>query len=338
MLPTSKENGRGRTPAHPSQQPSNDERQTVTRILDGKKVATEIREEIRLEVERMVRAGGRPPGLAAVLVGDDPASSVYVGSKTKACAKAGMKSWTHRLPADVSAEGLAKTLEQLNRDDEVDGILLQLPLPKGMPERELLGSIAPEKDVDGFHPESIGKLWAGEETFVSATPAGIEELLVRSEIEMSGRHAVIVGRSLIVGKPMAALLLAHNCTVTVCHSRTRDLPGICRQADILVAAVGRTAFLGVDHVQEGAVVIDVGINRISERSEVERLFPGDEKRLATFEKRGSVLTGDVDFTAVAPRASAITPVPGGVGPLTVTMVISNTLKASQRRQNLRPEA
>ena len=310
----------------------------MTRILDGRKVAGQIREEIARDVERMVAAGGRPPGLAAVLVGDDPASRVYVGSKTKACAKAGMKSWTHRLPADVTADGLAGALEELNADDEVDGILLQLPLPKGMPERELLGSISPDKDVDGFHPESIGKLWAGEETFVSATPAGIEELLLRSDVDMSGKHAVIVGRSLIVGKPMAALLLSHNCTVTICHSRTRDLPSVCRQADLLVAAVGRKAFIGVDHVQEGAVVIDVGINRISDREEVERLFPGDGKRLATFERRGSVLTGDVDFTAVAPRASAITPVPGGVGPLTVAMVISNTLKASQRRQGLRPRA
>ncbi len=310
----------------------------VTRILDGKKVAREIQEEIARDVERMIAAGGRPPGLAAVLVGDDPASRVYVGSKTKACAKAGMKSWTHRLPVEVTAEELADTLRELNTDDQVDGILLQLPLPKGMPERELLGMVSPEKDVDGFHPESIGKLWAGEETFVSATPAGIEELLVRSQIEMSGQHAVIVGRSLIVGKPMAALLLAHNCTVTICHSRTRDLPGICRQADILVAAVGRKAFIGIDHVKEGAVVIDVGINRISDRDELDRLFPGDAKRLATFERRGSVLTGDVDFTAVAPKTSAITPVPGGVGPLTVTMVISNTLKASQRRQNLRPDA
>ncbi|MCB1034485.1 MAG: bifunctional 5,10-methylenetetrahydrofolate dehydrogenase/5,10-methenyltetrahydrofolate cyclohydrolase, partial [Acidobacteria bacterium] len=233
----------------------------MTRILDGQKVSAQIRDEIARDVERIVAAGGRRPGLAAVLVGDDPASRVYVGSKTKACAKAGMESWTHRLPADVSAEELGRTLESLNADDAVDGILLQLPLPKGMPERELLGSIAPEKDVDGFHPVSIGKLWAGEETFVSATPAGILELLKRSEIEMSGRHAVVVGRSLIVGKPMAALLLAENCTVTICHSRTRDLPSVCRQADILVAAVGRKAFIGTPHVKEGAVVIDVGINR-----------------------------------------------------------------------------
>lgn len=310
----------------------------MTRILDGKQVADQIREEIARGVERLVAGGGRPPGLAAVLVGDDPASRVYVGSKTKACAKAGMKSWTHRLPPEVSADELAATLSRLNEDDTVDGILLQLPLPKGLPERKLLSSIAPAKDVDGFHPESIGKLWAGEETFVSATPAGVLELLKRCEIELSGKNAVVVGRSLIVGKPMAALLLAENCTVTICHSRTRDLPGICRQADILVAAVGRKAFLGADHVKEGAVVIDVGINRITQREELDRLFPGDQARLATFERRGSVLTGDVDFNAVAPRACAITPVPGGVGPLTVTMVIANTLKASQRRQGREPSA
>jgi len=304
----------------------------VTTILDGKAVSAEIRSEIRESVQQLVSQGYRPPGLAAVLVGENAASQVYVGSKTKACAKAGMESWTVRLPSTTSEAELSETLQRLNDDDRVDGILLQLPLPKGLGERRMLSLIAPEKDVDGFHPVSIGRLWADEETFVSATPAGILELLRRTGVPLEGRHAVVVGRSLIVGKPMAALLLAQNCTVSICHSRTRDLGEICRQADVLVAAVGRTALIGPDHVKEGAVIVDVGMNRITDRAELERLYPGNAKRLATFEKRGSVLTGDVDYTAVFDRAGAITPVPGGVGPLTVTMVIANTLKASRRRQ------
>jgi methylenetetrahydrofolate dehydrogenase (NADP+) / methenyltetrahydrofolate cyclohydrolase len=306
----------------------------VTTILDGKAVAAQIRAEIRDDVGRLVRQGYRSPGLAAVLVGENPASQVYVGSKTKACAKAGMESWTIRLPATTTEAELSETLKRLNDDDRVDGILLQLPLPEGLGERRMLSLVAPEKDVDGFHPESIGRLWADEDTFVSATPAGVLELLLRTGVELEGRHAVVVGRSLIVGKPMAALLLAQNCTVTICHSRTRDLAAVCRQGDVLVAAVGRTALIGPDHVKEGAVIVDVGMNRITEREELDRLYPGDEKRLATFEKKGSVLTGDVDYTAVFAKAGAITPVPGGVGPLTVTMVIANTLKAARRRQGV----
>ncbi len=303
----------------------------MTEILDGKSLAREIRQEVAEGVRQLVAQGRRPPGLAAVLVGENPASKVYVGSKTKACAAAGMESWTVRLPGDISEEDLCRALEELNEDDRVDGILVQLPIPKGLPEREILARVSVSKDVDGFHPTNIGRLWAGEETFVPATPSGILEMLDRSGVELEGKHAVIVGRSLIVGKPMAALLLSRSCTVTICHSRTRDLPAVCRQADILVAAVGVTALIGAEHVKEGAVVIDVGMNRLTERSEVERLYPGDAKRMATFEKRGSVLTGDVDYTAVAPKASAITPVPGGVGPLTVTMVLANTLEAARRR-------
>ena len=309
----------------------------MTTILDGKAVSAEIRGEIRDSVQQLVSQGYRPPGLAAVLVGDNPASQVYVGSKTKACARAGMKSWTVRLPVNASEAELSETLQRLNEDDRVDGILLQLPLPKGLGERRMLSLVAPEKDVDGFHPVSIGRLWANEDTFVSATPAGVIELLRRTGIELEGRHAVVVGRSLIVGKPMAALLLAENCTVTICHSRTRDLAAICRQGDVLVAAIGRTALLGPDHVKEGAAIVDVGMNRITNRQELERLYPGDAKRLATFEKRGSILTGDVDYTAVVDKAGAITPVPGGVGPLTVTMVIANTLQACRQRQGVPEE-
>lgn len=303
-------------------------------ILDGKKVAAEIRAEVADAVREMVAAGARPPGLTAVLVGDNPASHVYVGSKVKACHKAGIVSQTLELPTSVSAGDLTEAIQKLNADDAVDGILIQLPLPTGLAERTILEQVSPAKDVDGFHPENIGRLWTDEAGFVPATPAGIMEMLRRYEIPLSGRNAVVVGRSLIVGKPMAGLLLRENCTVTVCHSRTRNLPEVCRGADILVAAVGRPAMLGAEHVAEGAVIIDVGINRITDGEEVERLFPGDEKRRARFEKKGSVLVGDVDYTAAVGRASAITPVPGGVGPLTVAMVLANTLTASRRRQSL----
>ncbi|MCH9647400.1 MAG: bifunctional methylenetetrahydrofolate dehydrogenase/methenyltetrahydrofolate cyclohydrolase FolD [Deltaproteobacteria bacterium] len=304
---------------------------SVTQILDGKSIAAQIRGEVANGVASLVAAGHRAPGLAAVLVGENPASKVYVGSKTKACAAAGMESWTVQLPANISEGDLRQKIQELNENDEVDGILVQLPIPKGLPEREILSEVAPTKDVDGFHPASIGRLWAGEQTFVPATPSGVLELLDRTGTELEGKHAVVVGRSLIVGKPMAALLLARNCTVTICHSRTQNLANICRQGDILVAAVGRTALISAEFVKEGAVVIDVGMNRLTELSEVERLYPGDPKRLRTFEKRGSVLTGDVDFSAVYPKVSAITPVPGGVGPLTVAMVLANTLEAARRR-------
>jgi methylenetetrahydrofolate dehydrogenase (NADP+)/methenyltetrahydrofolate cyclohydrolase len=306
----------------------------MARVLDGKEVAAQVRAEVAQEVHRMTAAGARPPGLTAVLVGDDPASRVYVGSKIKACEEAGIASHTVRLPASVSASELAAAIDELNADDTVDGILVQLPLPKGLPEREVLERVDPAKDVDGFHPVNIGRLWADEAGFVPATPAGIMEMLRRYEIPLAGRRAVVVGRSLIVGKPIAGLLLREHCTVTICHSRTRDLPALCREADVLVAAIGRPAMLGADSIGEGAVVIDVGINRIDDRALVERLFPGDEKRLETLERRGSVLVGDVDYTAAAEKASAITPVPGGVGPLTVAMVIANTLTASRRRQGL----
>ena len=310
------------------------------KILDGKAVAAEIRAEIAQEVDDRTRRGLRPPGLAAVLVGDDPASRVYVGSKTRACAKAGMVSRTVSLPAAILQEELEAKLAELNADPEIHGILVQLPLP-GAEDRpagaplldpaRALQQVDPEKDVDGFHAVNVGRLWRGEDGFVPATPAGSLELLRRRDIPGTGQRAVVVGRSLIVGKPMAGLLLNQSATVTVCHSRTRDLAAVCRQADILIAAVGRTAMLGPDHIAEGAVVIDVGMNRITDEDELERLFPGDEGRRKTFAKRGSALTGDVDFTAVREKVSAITPVPGGVGPLTVAMVLSNTLKAARRR-------
>ena len=306
----------------------------MTKILDGNALAKEIRSEVAATVSELIEGGGRPPGLAALLIGENPASEVYVRSKARDCEKVGILSRTLRRPSDCDQEELLELIDELNGDPEIDGILVQLPLPSGLNEKLTLARVSPAKDVDGFHPESVGHLWLDEEGFVPATPSGIMEMLRRSDIPLEGRQAVIVGRSTIVGKPMGALLLRENCTVTFCHSRTRDLPGVCREADLLIAAIGRTAFFGPEHVKPGAVVVDVGINRITDASEVERLFPGDEARRQRFEDKGSVLVGDVDYTRVAPLASAITPVPGGVGPLTRAMLLVNTLRAAQLRQGI----
>jgi len=303
-----------------------------TTILDGRIAAREVRGEVGRQVEALVSAGGRPPGLVAVLVGDDPASQVYVGSKKRASEKAGLVGRVIELGSDTSQQELESLIDELNQDDTVDGILVQLPLPEGLDTERILSRVDPGKDVDGFHPESVGKLWLGQTTFAPATPSGIIELLQRNEIDLKGMNAVIVGRSNIVGKPMAGLLLKEHCTVTLAHSRTRDLPRVCRGADLLIAAIGLPAFFGADHVRPGAIVIDVGINRVRDASEVSRLFPGDEARANRFETKGYVIVGDVDFNAVAPIAGAITPVPGGVGPLTVAMLLANTLKASKARQ------
>lgn len=306
----------------------------MTAILDGKTAAAAIRAEVALVVREMTAAGHRPPGLTAVLVGEDPASQTYVGSKVKGCAEINMVSRTVRRLDTISEDELLAIVDELNADDSVDGILVQLPLPRHITEKRVVERISPDKDVDGFHPVNVGRLWLDEEGFTPATPTGIVEILKRNGVPLAGRRAVIVGRSAIVGKPMAGLLLRENCTVTICHSKTADLPAVTREADVLVAALGRPAFLGAEHVREGAVVIDVGINRITDRALTERLFPGDAGRLAQLDSKGYTLVGDVDFTAVAPKAAAITPVPGGVGPLTVAMVLANTLKAGQRRQGL----
>jgi len=303
----------------------------MTQILDGKKTAEAIRAEAAQAAAEIRERHGRAPGLAVVLVGDDPASQVYVGSKTRACAEAGLESFGHRLPASTAAADLFARIDELNAAPEVDGILVQLPLPNHLPTRELLERIDPGKDVDGFHPINVGRLWIDETGFVPCTPAGIVEMLRRYDIPLKGRNAVIVGRSTIVGKPMAALLLREHCTVTVAHSRTSDLAAVCRGADILIAAVGRAGLIGADHVSPGAVVIDVGMNRVSDRALAHRLVGGDAKRMAAYEKNGSVLVGDVDYPAVAPRVAAITPVPGGVGPLTVAMLIANAVAAARRR-------
>lgn len=304
----------------------------MSHLLDGKAIAEEIRQEVAQGVQRLHNRGGRPPGLAAVLVGDNPASKIYVRSKARDCEKVGIESRTITRDDDCTESDLLALIDELNAADTVDGILVQLPLPKGLDEKRVLAQVLPEKDVDGFHPVNVGRLWTDEPGFAPATPSGIVEMLLRSNIELEGAHAVIVGRSTIVGKPMGALLLRQNCTVTFCHSRTRDLEATCRQADLLVAAIGRLAFFGPEHIRQGAVVIDVGINRVTDAAQVERLFPGDAARRSQFETKGSILAGDVDFTRVAPKAGAITPVPGGVGPLTRAMLLVNTLAASRSRQ------
>ncbi len=288
------------------------------RILDGTAVAKAIREEVAAEVVGL-RGSGRKPGLAAVLVGEDPASAVYVRSKGKACEEAGMFSVTIRLPAETSEAELLATVDQLNNDPDIHGILVQLPLPKHINSEKVLHRIDPGKDVDGFHPVNVGKLVTGDKTaFRPATPFGVQQLLIRSGIETRGAHAVIVGRSNIVGKPMANLLIQQgpggDATVSVCHSRTRDLPAVTRLADILVAAIGKPEFVTADMVRPGAVVIDVGINRVDDLSR----------------PRGYRLVGDVAFDPVAQVASAITPVPGGVGPMTIAMLLQNTLQAMKQ--------
>ena len=291
------------------------------RILDGTVIAKAIRQEVAAEVSRL-RSKGRKPGLAAVLVGEDPASAVYVRSKGKACEEAGMHSVTIRLPADTPEAELLDTVDRLNADPEINGILVQLPLPKHINSEKVLRRIDPSKDVDGFHPVNVGKLVTGDKTaFRPATPYGVQQMLIRSGIEIKGAHAVIVGRSNIVGKPMASLLIQQgpggDATVTVCHSRTRDLPSVTRLADILIAAIGKPEFVTADMVRPGAVVIDVGINRVDDASR----------------PRGYRLVGDVAYDSVAQIASAITPVPGGVGPMTIAMLLQNTLQAMQQAEH-----
>jgi methylenetetrahydrofolate dehydrogenase (NADP+)/methenyltetrahydrofolate cyclohydrolase len=303
-------------------------------VLDGRAASREIRAEIAEQVTAIVDNGGRAPGLVAVLVGEDPASQVYVGSKRRASEKAGLVGRVIEKPADISQRDLEAVIEELNADDSIDGILVQLPLPAGLDTDRILSRVDPSKDVDGFHPESVGRLWLGQDTFAPATPSGILELLKRNDIDLVGKSAVIVGRSNIVGKPLAGLLLAEHCTVTLAHSRTRDLPGVCRAADILVGAIGRPAFFGAEHVGDGAIVIDVGINRVRDAQTVARLFPDDEVRARRLEEKGYVIVGDVDYNAALSKAAAITPVPGGVGPLTVTMLLANTVKAARLRQGI----
>ncbi len=298
-------------------------------ILNGNQVRDQIKSECRPRVESMLAATGRAPGLAVVLVGDNPASTVYVRSKTKTAEELGIYNETLTPPADISTEDLLAIVEALNARPEIDGILIQLPLPAQIDAQRVLLAVAPEKDVDGFHPCNVGLLSTGRPGLRPCTPSGVIEILKRYEIPIAGRNAVVVGRSDIVGKPMAMLLLHENATVTVCHSRTHDLAAVCRTADILVAAIGRTAMLTEEFIKPGVVVIDVGMNTVTKRDEAERIFPPD--RLANFEKRGSLLVGDVLPSAMAHLASAYTPVPGGVGPLTIALLMRNTIEAAERR-------
>jgi methylenetetrahydrofolate dehydrogenase (NADP+) / methenyltetrahydrofolate cyclohydrolase len=305
-------------------------------ILSGKDIAESIKSEVSADIARLKTEHGFTPCLAVVRVGDDPASAVYVGNKVKTSEAIGLLSEHHHLPADVSHAELLALVKDLNSRDEVDGILVQLPLPEQINDREILEAIDPEKDVDGFHPVNVGRLSQGEKALVPCTPAGVIEILKRSGIEIAGRNAVIVGRSNIVGKPMAMLLLQENATVTICHSRTKNLPEMTRQADILVAAIGRAGFIRGEHIGEGATVIDVGINNVSDVDFARELF-GDEdieKRLAAIEKRGFTLVGDVNPKEAIEKAANFTPVPGGVGLLTVAMLMKNTVEAARMRRKV----
>jgi len=283
----------------------------VMTLIDGKKVSAEIKEQVAHEVEQLKQKVGKVPGLAVVLVGEDPASAVYVRNKNKTCEKVGFQSFSHPLAADTEEIKLLQLIAGLNANPEVNGILVQLPLPGHINEQKVLEAIDPKKDVDGFHPVNVGYLTSGGDALAPCTPAGIIEMLDFYKIDIEGKNAVILGRSNIVGKPMASLLLKRNATVTICHSRTRDLHAVARSADILVAAIGKPKFVTADMVGEGATVIDVGINRVDGK-----------------------LVGDVDFDAVAEKAAFITPVPGGVGPMTIAMLMKNTLSAFKKANNL----
>ncbi len=302
-------------------------------ILDGNKIAAEIRAEVGEEA-RLLTAAGMRPGLAVVLVGNNPASEVYVRGKVKASEELGIYSEKHTPPESVSTRELLELVHSLNRRDEIDGILVQLPLPKQVDSKAVLLAVDPAKDVDGFHPMNVGFLSTQRPGLVPCTPAGIVEILERSQIPVAGQEAVVVGRSDIVGKPTAMLLINRNATVTVCHSKTRDLPEVCRRADILVAAIGRAGMITRDFVKSGATIIDVGMNKITDKAEFERFFHGNEKREQAFARNGSVLMGDV-HPEVAEVAGALTPVPGGVGPLTIAMLMSNTVKAAKMRRGSR---
>lgn len=304
------------------------------KILGGKEFAEAIKSEVAAEVERLRAEHGASPCLAVVRVGDDPASAVYVGNKVRSSEQVGIISEHHHLPAEVSHDELLRLVNRLNERADVDGILVQLPLPDHILAREILEAIDPSKDVDGFHPVNVGRLSQGEKALVPCTPAGVIEMLKRSDIEIAGRNAVVVGRSNIVGKPMAMLLLQENATVTICHSRTRNLTEVTRRADILVAAIGRAGFVRGEHIGEGATVIDVGINNVSDAGLARELFGAEEidRRLAAIENRGYTLVGDVNPREAMQRAAYFTPVPGGVGLLTVAMLMKNTVEAAKARR------
>lgn len=308
----------------------------TAKILSGAEFSEAIKREVVAEVAEMFEKKGVRPGLTVVRVGEDAASKVYVGNKVKTSAELGIVSEQIHLPADTTQEELLKTVEKLNVQDDVDGILVQMPLPKHIDENVVLERINPSKDVDGFHPVNVGRLAQGQKTLAPCTPAGVIEMLKRSGIEIAGRHAVVVGRSNIVGKPMAMLLLQENATVTICHSRTKNLPEVTSRADILVAAIGRAGFVRGEHIKQGAVVVDVGINNVSDEIQARELFDETEieKRLRTIEKRGFTLVGDVNPKEARAKADYFTPVPGGVGLLTVAMLMRNTVDAAKMRRKI----
>jgi methylenetetrahydrofolate dehydrogenase (NADP+) / methenyltetrahydrofolate cyclohydrolase len=297
-------------------------------ILDGKRVLIEILEELKPRIAKLARK----PGLAVVLAGNDPASEVYVNHKVKTCAELGMVSEKVTPPATITTEELLQLVAELNARPEIDGILIQMPLPTQIDTQRILGAVAPGKDIDGFHPTNVGNLSIGRPAPRPCTPSGVMEVLKRYQIPIAGKHAVVVGRSDIVGKPMAMLLLHANATVTICHSRTADLVSECLRADILVGAIGRPAMLNRAHMRAGAVLIDVGMNRLDNRADVVSIFGESSEKTAAFDKRGSVLVGDMHPYDAAELASAWTPVPGGVGPLTIAMLMVNTVEAAERRQ------
>jgi len=284
-------------------------------LIDGKKISAQVREELKIEIDKLKSAGKKVPGLVTILVGNNPASQIYVSSKGKACVEIGMLTKTEKLDENISESDLLSVVESYNKNPDYHGILVQLPLPKHINEDKVIEAISPKKDVDGFHPISVGNLVIGKDTFASCTPAGIQELLVRYKIETKGRHVVVLGRSNIVGKPIANILLQKkenaNSIVTICHSATKDISYFTKQADILIAAIGKAGFVKADMVKDGVVIIDVGINRVEDSTR----------------KKGYRVVGDVDFEDVAPKSSFITPVPGGVGPMTIAMLLKNTYKA-----------
>jgi methylenetetrahydrofolate dehydrogenase (NADP+)/methenyltetrahydrofolate cyclohydrolase len=305
----------------------------TARVLDGQALGARMQEEIKPQVAEFVQEHGRPPGLGIVLVGNDPASQVYVRNKVKAGGDVGFRVDLERMPETATLADVLALVDRLNRSEAIDGILVQSPLPKAMgagAQQQVFDTIAADKDVDGFGAESVGLLSQNRPKLVACTPAGVIELLEREKIQIRGKHAVVIGRSDIVGKPMALLLLHRDATVTICHSRTPDLPSVCRQADILVAAVGRAGLVTKDFVKPGATVIDVGMNRVTDPAVAAQLFPAGHPRLASFQAKGSVLVGDV-HPDVWDVAGAMTPVPGGVGPLTITMLMMNTLRAAKQR-------
>jgi methylenetetrahydrofolate dehydrogenase (NADP+) / methenyltetrahydrofolate cyclohydrolase len=304
----------------------------TARILSGTAIRDQIFLELQDEIARLGAVGIRP-GLAAVLVGENPASQLYVKSKIAACAQLGLASWMHTPPETTTTEEMLRLVEQLNRDNEVDGILVQLPLPRQVDTKKVLEAVDPAKDVDGFHPVSLGKLVSGRPGLVACTPAGCMEILRRNGIRIEGANAVVLGRSDIVGKPMALLLMHANATVTICHSKTRDLAEVVRRTDIIVAAMGKAGYVEADWIKEGAAVIDVGTNTVKDPAEAERLLRNFPERLEKFRAKGSVLVGDVHPDAIN-TAGALTPVPGGVGPMTITMLMSNTVKAAKMRRGV----